>query len=258
MTGGEPRGGDVVDALDAQQDELDALLAPLDAAQWQLPSLCAGWTIADVVIHLAQTNEMAVGSVHGRFNESIAALSEGLGPAATVDDGVELMVARDRGTTAEALLARWRASAAAQVDALRSCDPHARLQWVAGDVSATTLTTTRLSETWIHAGDIAHGLGVELATTDRLWHIARLAWRTVPYAFARAGRPAPGPVAFDLDGPNGASWRFVPDGGAPTTIRGDALDLCRVAGQRATADGTSLHGEGPDAAAVLELVRTYA
>ena len=79
-------------------------------------------------------------------------------------------------------------------------EPGDRLQWVAGDVAARTLATTRLAETWIHAGDVAAGLGVELEPTDRLWHIARLAWRTIPYAFQRAGAEPPGPVAFRLDG----------------------------------------------------------
>ena len=66
-------------------------------------------------------------------------------------------------------------------------------------------------------------------------------------------------VAFELRGPNGESWDFMPDGVTATTvIRGDALDLVRVAAQRADAADTSLAGEGPDVDAVLELVRTYA
>ena len=48
-----------------------------------------------------------------------------------------------------------------------------------------------------------HGLGVALEPADRLWHIARLAWRTIPYAFDRAGEPRPGPVAFELTAPSG-------------------------------------------------------
>ncbi len=63
-----------------------------------------------------------------------------------------------------------------------------RVTWVSGQLSLHTLTATRLSEAWIHTGDIASALGVDLAPTDRLRHIARLAWRTLPYAFDRAGR----------------------------------------------------------------------
>jgi uncharacterized protein (TIGR03084 family) len=132
------------------------------------------------------------------------------------------------------------------------------VRWVAGDLTARTLATTRLAETWIHTCDVAEALGRPLAPSDRLRHVARLAWRTIPYAFARAGRPPPGPVAFELTGPGGERWSWHPDGPARTTITGDAFELCRVAARRVTPDRTALVGEGPDAAAVLELVRTYA
>jgi hypothetical protein len=101
-------------------------------------------------------------------------------------------------------------------------------------------------------------MGTALPPTDRLWHIARLAWRTVPYAFARAGRELHGGVAFKLRGPHGDAWDFTPDRDAVTIIRGDGEDLCLVAARRADPAATSLQGDGPDARAVLELVRTYA
>jgi hypothetical protein len=41
-------------------------------------------------------------------------------------------------------------------------------------------------------------------------------------------------------------------------IRGDVLDLCLVAGRRRAPAETGLVSEGPDAEAVLALVRTYA
>jgi hypothetical protein len=50
----------------------------------------------------------------------------------------------------------------------------------------------------------------------------------------------------------------APEGADPTTVEGDALDLCQVAGQRAAAAGTSLTATGPDAEGVLDLVRTFA
>ena len=117
---------------------------------------------------------------------------------------------------------------------------------------------SRLAETWIHAGDVATGLHKILLPAGRLWHIARLAWRTLPYAFARAGRTLTGPVAFELRGTDGATWHFTPDPVAVTTIRGDAVELCLVAARRLEPSNSDLGGEGPDGGAVLELVRTYA
>ena len=147
----------------------------------------------------------------------------------------------------------------------RRCGPRStrairttRVTWVSGKLSLQTLAATRLSECWIHTGDIASALGVELQPTDRLRHIARLAWRTLPYAFERAGLQMSGPVALDLTGPSGEQWRFDPDAAALTTIRGSAAEFCDVAARRVAPDATDLVGDGPDAAAVLRLVRTYA
>ena len=249
--------GDGVDALAEQQDELGALLDAAADADWDEPTPCEGWTVADVVLHLAQTNEMATASASGTFAEHLATLAPPAG--ATIDEAVDAMVARERGTTPAALRDRWRESASAMVAALAACDPSARVPWVAGDISARTLTTTRLAETWIHTGDVAAGLGRTLPPSPRIRDIARLAWRTLPYAFARAGRTLSGPVAFELTGPDGDAWRFAPDDAEPvTTIRGDAHELCLVAGRRVDPAATALTGDGPDVAAVLELVRTYA
>jgi uncharacterized protein (TIGR03084 family) len=249
---------EILTALAAQQAELSGLLDDLDEAGWQRPTRCEGWTVADVVLHLAQTNEMAIGSAAGRFAEALDELTVGLPPSESVDDGAAHMVARDRDQPAAAVRARWESGAAELRDLLSRCDPRQRVTWVVGQLSAQTLATTRLAETWIHTGDVAEALGVELEPTDRLRHIARLAWRTLPYAFERSGRSLAGPVAFDLRGPGGEVWRFDPDAEPVTTIRGDATELCAVAGRRVLPDQTALVGEGPDADAVLELVRTYA
>jgi uncharacterized protein (TIGR03084 family) len=248
----------IVAALGAQQAELSGLLVELDEGDWQRPTPCECWTVADVVLHLAQTNELAIGSATGRFAEAVDALTEGTGPAASVDDGADLMVARERGMPGPVVAARWQQSVETLGRVLSDCDPHQRVVWVAGELSARTLATTRLAETWIHTGDVATALGVALAPSARLWHIARLAWRTLPYAFDRAGRHLAGPVAFELRAPAGDRWDFVPDSEPLTYIRGEAAELCLVAARRVDPASTALRGQGPDSAAVLELVRTYA
>jgi len=251
---------DVVAALADQQAELTAILAGIDDDAWQRPSRCEGWTVADVVLHLAQTNEMAIASVDDRMPEYLADVGRsmaGSGPS-NVDDGAALMVANERDRPLADLKARWRSTVNEFLGRLEGADFHKRVTWVAGELSVRTLVTTRLAETWIHTGDVADGLGIELQPKERLQHVARLAWRTLPYAFSRAGRDLAGPVAFELRGPTGNEWRFTPDQPALTTIHGQGADLCLVAARRAEPNDTSLTGDGPDAAAVLELVRTYA
>ena len=246
----------VVAALAEQQAELSGLLAGLDELGWQRPSRCEGWTVCDVVLHLAQTNELATASVDGRMAEARAELSGPEGPTGSVDDGANLLVARERGKPGSVIRDRWEASADTLCRRLEDTDPHQRVEWVAGQLSAHTLAATRVAETWIHAGDVGAAFDWEPAATDRLWHVARLAWRTLPYAFARAGRELSGPVAFDLRGPNGDRWSLTPDAEPSTTVRGNAVELCFVAAQRVRPEDTSLRVEGSDP--VLELVRTYA
>ena len=246
-------------ALAAQQEELTELLDGLDAAAWRAPTRCEGWDVADVVLHLVQTDEMAVASATGRFAEVVDELTGGSwAGGGGAEDDIGRMVARGRGPVPDVLRARWASGAARLVDVLGGMDLSTRVDWVAGELSARTLATTRLAECWIHTGDIASAVGVTVPATGRLRAIARLAWRTLPYAFASAGRPLHGPVAFRLESPAGEPWNLLPDEPAVTTISGPAAELCAVAARRVDASATSLRGEGPDAAAVLELIRTFA
>ena len=241
---------EIVEALTQQQEELAALLAGADL---DLPSACAGWSIGDVVLHLAHTNDLAIASAEGTL-PAVAAVP----PAGAIDDGADALVARERGKqSGPELVDRWWAGSLALSRALLACDPSARVQWVAGTLAARTLATTRLAETWIHTGDIAYGLRVRLAPRPRLRHIARLAHRTLPYAFEREGLTMSGPVAFRLVGPDGEAWDFGDDG-APTVISGDGVELCHVASRRVAPSDTALVGTGPDAEAVLAVVRTWA
>lgn len=59
-----------VDALRLATDEradLVDLLATLTPAQWEAPSLCAGWRVRDVVAHVFSYEDLGVGGLVGRF-----------------------------------------------------------------------------------------------------------------------------------------------------------------------------------------------
>ena len=254
---------EILAALAAQDDELDGLLAGLDDTGWATPSRCDGWSVSDVVLHLAQTDEMTVASAERRFTEATAAFGQpdAAGKGADVDTLAGLAVEAERGRPGPDVLARWRAASAAQAKALGAHDAGDRLPWVAGDLSALTLATTRLAEGWIHTGDVAAGLGRDTSPGDRLRPIVRLAWRTLPYAFQRAGKTLSGPVALELTATDGSLWKFTPDGdkaAAATTVTGPALDFCLLAARRTDPSATALAASGADGPDVLNLVRTFA
>ena len=250
---------DILIALAEQHAELAALVDAWTDDDWERPTRCEGWDVAAVLLHLAQTDEFAIASARGDLDRHPNGL---LGTrdeqTVTVDDAAAAQVEIDRAAGGDKIRRRWHAASWAMQTVFAEGDPHRRVTWVSGQLSLHTLVATRLSECWIHTGDIASALDVELLPTDRLRFIARLAWRTLPYAFERADLTMSGPVALDLTGPNGDQWHFDPDGPAVTTIRGAAVEFCDVAARRVAPESTGLVGEGPDADAVLRLVRTYA
>jgi uncharacterized protein (TIGR03084 family) len=252
----------IIGALQEQHAELDGLLSGLQAEDWARPAPDApGWTVADVVLHLAQTDELVVASGQDRF---LGRAQELLGPAVSdsvgnVDDFAGQIVARERGGDPGQLYQRWQDASRSMREMLAASDPRRPMQWVVNSIPARTLATTRLSEAWIHTYDVAGALGVELTPGERLWHIARLGWRTIPYAYARAGIPAPeGPVAVRLTAPDGHDWNFEPDEPPATVVTGPALEFCLIAARRLDPSKSAVRATGPDAANVLALIRTYA
>src|SRR5829696_8394886 len=121
----------ILTALGEQHAELATMLDPLDDAGWHRPTRCEGWTVADVVLHLAQTDGLALASAQGRFAEGIEMLAGGVERAANVnvDDGAAAMVAHERGLPNAALFDRWRTGAARLRDVLAASDPHRRVTW---------------------------------------------------------------------------------------------------------------------------------
>ena len=67
----------VFDDLAAEQERLAGILGGLDEAQWMSPSGAAGWTTADVVLHLAQSEEAVV--VTGSGGDLRTGLGQGVG-----------------------------------------------------------------------------------------------------------------------------------------------------------------------------------
>ncbi|HWB65356.1 MAG TPA: maleylpyruvate isomerase family mycothiol-dependent enzyme [Mycobacteriales bacterium] len=240
-----------IDDLEAEQDAIEALVAPLDQAALAGPSAAAGWSIADVMLHLAQSEEAVWSCITG---ESIGNPFRAEG--STTDEIVANWVAAERGDPVESV-ERWRRARRNSIEALRSADPQVRYPWVAAPLRPAALATTRLAEHWAHAHDIAGPLGVDYPDTDRLRHIAWLGHRTLPYAFGLAGLESQ-PVYCELTAPDGHSRWTYGDPAAPSRITGAAGAFCRVGAQRLAATDSGLVTEGPHAATALRLLRNYA
>jgi uncharacterized protein (TIGR03084 family) len=242
---------DVLDDLVAEYDRLEAILESLTDDQWRSESDAKGWTVTDVMIHLAQTEEAVVGTTT-RPNEPNRLDRGGV----TLDEWVDRQVASERDEPA-VVFARWKAARRASVDALRSADPDARYSWAHTPLKPRTLATTRLAEHWAHALDVTVPFDIALPDTNRLRHIAWLGHSTLPYGFELQGQEAQ-PVYCELTEPDGASvWRFGPPD-AESKVTGAAGAFCRVGAQRLSPDASGLVTSGPHAEAALRVLRNYA
>ena len=244
-------GMTIFDDLAAEQERLEKILTGLDEAQWVSASAAEGWTIADVVLHLAQSEEAAAATAtHGT-------LRGGLGVVAgeTMDERADAAVRMERRHPPRCSPGGSGPGGGAGRDAGRRPGP-------AGAVDGR-------HDQAGHAGDDPAGRalgarpGHRRAARRRLArHAAAAAHRLAgaPHAAVRAerGGRAGRPVRCELTAPDGAEvWRFGPPD-AESAITGAAGEFCRVAAQRLDPARSGLEASGPHGATALRLVRTYA
>lgn len=246
---GRSSGAEIFDDLAAEQDRLEKILDGLPERAWWHDSTAPGWTVADVVLHLAQTEEALVAAVSGAGVRDWARYGD------TVDEAMAALVRAEREGPGD-VLARWRSARQTALTELRRCDPRRPLPWVAAPLKPRTLATTRLAEHWAHTLDITVPLGIDYPDTVRLRHVAWLGYSTLPYAFQLAGQP-PHEVSCALAAPDGTTWRFGPEE-ADSSITGPAGAFCRVGAQRLAPHDSGLVTSGPHGAVALRVLRNYA
>ncbi|MFF2628348.1 TIGR03084 family metal-binding protein [Kitasatospora griseola] len=240
--------------LVAEGEELDFLVKDLDEAGWAMETPAVGWTVAHQVSHLAWTDRCALSSAQDP--EGFAAtverdFADGFGP-------VELGAAEGAGEEPAALLKRWRAGRAEVARVLAEVPAEVRMPWFGPPMKARSMLTARLMETWAHGQDVADALGVDRVPTDRLRHVVHLGVRTVGFAFAVHGRPAPTvPFRFELRSPTGQLWTWGEEDAADR-VSGPTLDFCLLITQRRHLDDLALTVEGDTARAWLPYAQVFA
>ncbi|MEU4336470.1 TIGR03084 family metal-binding protein [Micromonospora lupini] len=246
---------DLSDLLADLADEsagLDALVAPLPAEDWTRPTPAAGWSIGHQIAHLAWTDHVALLAATDAeaFYATVTATPD---PARMVDAGAEAFLAPPVD-----LLARWRAGRAALNDALVAVPAGEKLPWYGTRMSATSMATARIMETWAHGEDVAEALGVVRPATERLRHVAHLGVRTLGHGFAAHGRPAPAaPVRVELTETGGETWTWGP-ADAADRLTGPLLDFCLLVTRRRHRADLALLATGPVADEWLDVAQAFA
>jgi len=156
------------------------------------------------------------------------------------------------------LLQRWRAARSRLADALRVYPAGEKMPWYGPPMSATSMATARLMETWAHGLDVHAALGVPPSVSDRIKHVAHLGVRTRRFSFAARAEAAPdGEPRVTLTAPSGEEWSWGPEGAAET-VTGPAYDFCLLVTQRVHRADTALVATGPGADRWLDIAQAFA
>lgn len=242
----------VLTDLAAEGQRLEDLVAGLDDDGWRAPTPAPGWDVATQVAHLAWTDGAALRAATDKDAWDALVLAAIADPDGFVDEQA-LALAR-----VADLVDRWRDGRAALHAALTAYPHGQRMPWFGPPMSAASMATARLMETWAHSLDVHEGLGVEVVDTDRIRHVAHLGVRTRDFAFAVHGLDAPAEeFRIDLVAPSGEVWSWGPEDAAQT-MTGSAGDFCRLVTQRVHRADTDLVAAGPDVDRWLGIAQAFA
>jgi uncharacterized protein (TIGR03084 family) len=234
--------GPMVADLRAESDELDALVADLSPARWAEPTPAPGWTIAHQIAHLLWTDRVALTAVTDEAAFAAVLDEAAKDPTGFVDAGAEELAA----TPPDRLLAGWRQTRTRLHEDLLAVPDGRKLPWFGPPMSAASMATARLMETWAHGLDVADALGVKRQATARLRSIAH-----------NGLAPPADPFLVELRAPDGSLWSWGPDG-ATQRVTGSAEDFCMLVTQRRPRTALDVHAVGHDAEKWLTIAQAFA
>jgi uncharacterized protein (TIGR03083 family) len=225
-------GLDPYDLMDAEAARIDAVAGGFGAAELDRPSACAGWSVKDVVGHMAGGEEYN----HACLDDALGALFERLGAVGVTDMNSFNAhgVAQRRDQPIGAVLDEWRQACARTRQELRQRDGE-DLPTAVGPYPVRWQAFHLASELATHADDI--GVPVPAADAE-----ARREWRR-RFAVFVLSETTP-EVEIDLTG-DGARVAYQ---GAAATLSSD--DLIAATNGRLPAD----HPLEPGLRAALNVV----
>ncbi|GAA1629001.1 hypothetical protein GCM10009733_027210 [Nonomuraea maheshkhaliensis] len=169
------------DIFDAEAARLDRHFSGLDEAGWLRPSRCDGWTVRDVLAHLAGEEMYNQACLHGSVQELMSRLAdEGIGG---YNDFNEWCVRRRGDLPVEEVLEEWRTQNGATREQMRALGPDALLDTMAGPYPTGRQALHYGSEYATHADDVGAPVSAQEAP-------GRLAWRVAVGRFVLAEQDA--------------------------------------------------------------------
>lgn len=225
-----------------ETERLELLLRRLTPEQWQMgvdPPEFAGWTIHDLVAHLA-SNQALLAQVLGR---PVPGVPETLN---LNEERTAEVIARHRGLSTDQTLAEYGAARLAVdevVSAMSDDDLELDVEWWGMRLRVLTALVVRSFETWTHADDIRRSLGLAQlpppAPALKTMSQASSGWAPVMLLAGGLSHPDRS-VRYHLTGPGGGvvdvdlgfGGRDLSDVTPDAEMTVDIIDFCRTVGGR--------------------------
>lgn len=266
---------EVLTALFASWDAIEAVLAGLPDDAWQSPTSLPGWTVHDVVSHIVGTELMLSGEPNPEPGVDVAAREHVRNDIGAIN---ERWVEQLRPESPAAMLAKFREVTTRRKAAL-SAMPLQEWNTVtftpAGPDSYGRFMRVRVFDCWVHEHDIRDAVGrpagdAELAGPDARLALDEMA-SSMGFVVGKKGKAPEGSrVLLTLTGPVSREIRVAVDGRAalvedfagvePTVaITVDGLQFTRLAGGRPLIAGRASEIEyGGDVEAGKRIVENLA
>ncbi|WP_329087272.1 MULTISPECIES: TIGR03084 family metal-binding protein [unclassified Streptosporangium] len=243
----------VLDDLAADGDQLDRMVADLDAERWRLPTPATGWTIADQIAHLIFIFRLAATSATDP--EGFRAMTAGA--QQNFDGAVNAALKPYANDTPDELLAKWRAERKAAIAGLAAVPAGQTVPWLVNPLPPIVLACAGIMEQFAHGQDIADALGVTPKRTDRLRHLVVFAVLTRDFGYLSRGLTPPAvEFRFEITGPSGELWAYGPED-SPQQVRGQAEDFCLLVTRRRHRADVAVTAVGEEADRWLDIAQAY-
>ena len=229
---GQP--GDQLAPVTRQRRRFEAMLEGLSDDDWSAATRCDGWTVQDVVAHLAGVNAFWHASVRAGLAGTPTRVLAGFDPATTP----ELMVAPMRDLAPKEILAQFASSNDAFMGVLAELDDggwETLAESPPGHVPIRLLAQHALWDSWMHERDVALPMGLTPPVEpDEVGSCLRYAAALSPAFAIEAGRALAGRFAVEATDPPlccvlevGESVSVRDDVAKPEVpcLRGDAVML---------------------------------
>ena len=242
------------------REECNALYKILDSLSdrdFSIATTFKNYTIRDVLAHLylfdyaAELSLIDPKSFQSFANELIKKIIQGVSMITIADEWL-------KGMNNSTLLKNWKNLYLKLSGLYLSENPKTRIPWFGVEMSALSIITSRLMETWAHGQEVYDILEIDRIHNDSIKNIAVLGVNTFGWTFKNRNLDIPEEIPYlQLTAPSGEIWEWN-ECSTTNSIKGSAVQFCQVVTQVRNIADTQLNVVGKPAKMWMSIAQCFA